>query len=71
MISISSLFECITHSPQLLLEEINLIAIASWIFHVSDFLRLFMMSFRYGLILLRYSSTDSALFLSLLLLYPI
>ena len=32
-------------------------------------LRLFMMSFKYGLLLLRYSSTDSVLFLSELLLY--
>ena len=38
---------------------------------MSDFLRSFMISFRYGLILLRYSSSNSALFLSLLLLYSI
>ena len=38
---------------------------------VSDFLRLFMMSFKYGLILLRYFSTDSILFLSPLLSYSI
>ena len=34
------------------------------IFHVSDFLRLFMMAFRYSLILLRCSSKDSIWFLS-------
>ena len=34
------------------------------ILHVSDFLRLVMISFKYDLILLRYSSTDSVLFLS-------
>ena len=33
-------------------------------FPLSDFLRLFIISFKYGPILLRYSSTDSALFLS-------
>ena len=36
---------------------------------LTDFLRFFMMSFKYGLILLRYSSTDSVLFLSPLLSY--
>ena len=64
------LFECITCSSSLPLEEIELIAIVNWNFHVSDFLRLFMMSFKYGLILLRYSSTD-VLFLSPLLSYSI
>ena len=33
-----------------------------WIFHVPDFLRLFMVPFKYGVILLRYSSTNSILF---------
>ena len=61
MISVLSLFEWITHSSSLSMEEIKLFAIVNWIFHVSDFLRLFMMSFKYGLILLRYSSTDSVL----------
>ena len=37
---------------------------------MSDFLRLFM-SFKYGLILLKYSSTDSVLFPSLVLPYSI
>ena len=59
-----SLFECITRSSSLSMEEIMLFAIINWTFHVSDFLRLFMMSFKYGLILLRYSSTDIVLFLS-------
>ena len=46
--------------------------IVNRIFHVTEFLRLFMVNFKYGLILLsRYSPTDSVLFLSLLLLYSI
>ena len=40
----------------------EIIAIANWITHVADFLRLFMISFKCGLILLRYFSTDSVLF---------
>ena len=48
----------------------SLIFIINWIFHVSDFLRSFMISFKYGLVLLRYSSTDTV-FLSPLLLYSI
>ena len=71
MISMLSLFECITCSSLLSKEEIKLFAIVNSIFYVSDFLRLFMMSFKYRLILLRYSSTDSVLFLSQLLLYSI
>ena len=71
LISMLSLFECLSCSSSLSsLEEIKLIVIANWIFHVSDFLRSFMISFKYGLILLRYSSPDS-IFLSLLLLYSI
>ena len=53
MISVLSLCECITRSSSLLLEDIKLIAIVKWIFHVSDILRSFI-SFKYGLILLRY-----------------
>ena len=60
-------FEYITPSSSLSLEEIKLIPFFIWIFHVSDFFRLFIMSFKYGLIVLRYSSTDSV-FLSPLLL---
>ena len=63
------LSECITCSSSLSMEETKLFAIVNWIFPVSNFLRLFMMSFKYGLISLRYSSTDSVLFPSLLLLY--
>ena len=37
----------------------ELIAIVNWMLYVSGFLRLFMMSFKYGLTLIRYSSTDS------------
>ena len=40
-------------------------------FQVSDFLRLFIMFFKYGLILLEYSSTNNVLFLSMLLSYSI
>ena len=71
MISMPSLFECILCSSLLSTEEIKLFAIVSWIFYLSDSLRLFMMSFKYGLILLRCSSTDSILFLSLLVPYSI
>ena len=70
MISMLSLLECITRSSSLSMEEIKLTAIVNPI-HVSDFFRLFMVSFKYGLILLRYSSTDSVLFLLLLFSYSI
>ena len=40
MISILSLFECITRSSSLSIKKIKLFAVANWIFHVSDFLRL-------------------------------
>ena len=63
MISMLSLFERITCSLSLSMKEINLFAIVNWIFHASDFFRFIMMSFKYGLILLAYSSTDSVLFL--------
>ena len=49
MISLLSLFECIMHSSSLSLEQIKLVAVANWIFHVPDFLRLFMISFKYEL----------------------
>ena len=71
MISMLPLFECITCYSSLSMEEINLFANVNWIFHMSDFLILFMMSFNYSLILLRYSWTNSVLFLSLLLSYSI
>ena len=62
MISMLSLFECIiTPSSPLSKEEIKLFVIDNWIFHGSDFLRLFMMSFLYGLILSRHSSIDTVL----------
>ena len=63
IISMLSLFEYITWSSSLSMEKINLFVIVNWIFHVSDFLRLLIMSFKYGLIL-TYSSTESVLFLS-------
>ena len=66
IISILSLFECITCFSSLSMEEIKLFAIANWILHVPDFLRLFM-SLKYGLISLRYYSSDSVLFLTPLL----
>ena len=71
MTSILSLFECITCSSSLSMEETKLFAIVNWIFHASDFFRLIMMSSKYDLILLRYSSTNSVLFLSRLLSYSI
>ena len=72
MTSMFSLFEPITRSSSLSMEEIKLFAIVNGIFHGSDFSRLFRMSFRYGLILLGYSSTSSALlFLSPLLSYSL
>ena len=54
MISLLSLFECIMHSSSLSLEQIKLVAVANWIFHVPDFLRLFMISFKYELIVFLY-----------------
>ena len=38
-----SLFECITRSSSVSIEEAKLIAIGNWIFHVSEFLQFFMM----------------------------
>ena len=57
------------NSSSLSLEERKLIAIFNWTFHVSDFLRSFMVSFTYGLTLLRYSSIVSVWLLPPLLLY--
>ena len=52
VISMLSLFECITHSSLLpYLEEIKFIFIADWIFHVSDILKLFMKYFNHDLTL--------------------
>ena len=66
-----SIFEWITRSSSLSLEEIKLIGIVNCIFHVSDNLKLFMMSSsKYGLISLRYSSAYSVLFLSPLIITP-
>ena len=64
MISMLPLFKCMTRSLSLSIEDIKLFAIANWIFDVLDYLRLFMMSFKYGIILLRYYSTDSVFILS-------
>ena len=65
-----TLFDCIRHSSSISpLEEIKLIVIVNWIFHVWNVLRSFMIYFKYSLTLLRYSSTDSVLFLSPLLSY--
>ena len=58
-----SLFECINRSSLVFLEAINLIDIINSNLHVSDFLRLFMISSKYDLVLLvRYPSIDSVLF---------
>ena len=67
MISLLSLFKYITHSSSLSMQEIKLFGIVSLIFLVSDILGLLLISFKYGLILLTYSLTDTVLFLSLLL----
>ena len=69
MISMLSVFECIRPSSSSSIGEIKSFDIVNRTFHVSAFLRLLMMSFKYSLILLRYSSTDGALLLSPLLLY--
>ena len=53
MISMLPLSECITSSSSISLGEIKLIAIVNWILHVSDFLRLFMLPFKYGLIFIK------------------
>ena len=63
-------FECIIHSSLLSLEKNQIVTVNS-IFPVSNFVRLILMSFKYGLILLRYSLTDSVLFLSSILSYSI
>ena len=55
MIFILSLYECITCSSLVSLEETRLIAAVNWIFHVLYFLRLFMISLKYGLISSIYS----------------
>ena len=59
------LLECITRSSSLSKEELKLFAIANLIFRVSEFFE--SLPFKYGIILLRYSSTVSVLFLSPLL----
>ena len=65
-----SFLECITCSSSLFLGEIKLTAVFNWIFHESDSLRPFIISFKYGLIL-KYFSTHSILLLSPLLSFPI
>ena len=50
MISMLSLSECITRSSRMSFEKTKRIATVNWVFHVSDFRRLFIMSFKYGLI---------------------
>ena len=65
------LLGCIIRSSSLPLEETKLIAIGNWFFHVSDFLRSFLISTKYSVILLRYSLIDCVLFPSPLLSYSI
>ena len=66
IISILLLFEHISPSSSLSsLEETKLTVIVNWISHVSSFLRSFMISFKYGLILLRYCSTENFFFFQL------
>ena len=69
VISILSLFEYITSSSSLCMEEINLFDFVSSNFQLSSLFRLFTISFKYGLTLLRYYSTGSASFWSPLLSY--
>ena len=57
-----SLLEFIPHSSSVFLEDIKVIAVLNWIFHVSGRLRLFMISFKYGLISSTYYLTDSVFF---------
>ena len=71
MTSMLSIFECIIRSSSVSLEESKVIAIVNLFSTYQFFLRLFSMPLKYSLILLKYSSTDSVLFLSQLLLYPI
>ena len=52
IMSILSMYEWIIPSSSLFVGEIKLFAIANWNFHLPYFLRLSMMSFKYGLILL-------------------
>ena len=66
-----SLFECLTCSSSLSLEKMKLIAIVNYIFHLLSFFSLFMISFKYDLILLTYFSTDIVLFILPLLSYSI
>ena len=65
------LLKCITCFSSVSSKEIKLIVIDNWIFHASDILRSFMISFKYGLILPTYSSVDGVLSLSPLLSYTI
>ena len=66
MISLLSLFECISYTSSFSSEEMKLLAIVNWIFGVLDFVRLFTLFFKYILFLSKYSSTNSFLFLSTL-----
>ena len=71
LIVILSLFECNKHSSSLLsYTKIKLIVIVISFFNGSDFLKLFMILCKYGLILKRYFLTNSV-FLSHLLLYSV
>ena len=49
------IFECITCSSSMSIEEIKLIAIGNWIFYVLEFLRVFIMPVKYGSVSLTYS----------------
>ena len=63
MISILSLFERNACSTSLSMKEMELFAIVNWIFLCVRSFEIFYMPFKYGLTLLRHSSTDSDLFL--------
>ena len=68
---ILSLLGYITHSSSTSFQEMKLIAIFNWIFHVSEFLRSFIIFLKKGLILVPYSSSNKLLFLWPLLSYSI
>lgn len=71
IISVLSLSEWITRSSSTYLEEIQLTVIANWIFLVWFYLRLFMVSFKFGLISSMYSLIDSLILIVITFMYNI
>ena len=66
-----SLFECMRRSSALSLGEIKLIGIGYWVCHFSDFLRLFIMSSKNGLISSRYSLIHRIFFINIVFIFGI